>query len=685
MSLEEVSRFIFSLLLAFFLAMAAMTSGDKAAAQSATITINNYCSETIYVGAWPATSITSVSIGGAGVTTPGGWEMAQNTTATVTVPDNFSGRFWGRTGCSFNASNGCDQQTVTVNDNNYVIANCCDTGGCLDSGGNFALNCAQTGLPPSTLAEFTLASGGLDAYDVSMVDGGNMPVSIIPNSSDYDCSTNGNCTFTGNLPGKNSSACSQDSDCYPLFGNGYKWKCNIPTGQQTGLCVNPFFCGSPGCTATGGCAPNGLNQSLLPGSSWGGGNFAVSESSCPSDLQLMNDQNQGSTYVGCLAPQKYCRQSCSQDGDCGPPYTFNCGASGYCEYQDGTVIGADCDASVSNTTYGQLWGCTGVNAASCFTAGAGNDCCGCPSWAPGFSGTSNGACIGGNNTTWQQNAEPSQGIFNTASPTAYAFPYDDSIKLFNCQTATSGQPVNYTVNFCPNDSDGDGVQNSADADSDNDGVPDSGESGFQQTSANVSARLTPSSDDPDGDGIPNHLDLDSDNDGLPDHYECGGTNDADKDGVVDSFADSNGDGLDDGAALTCGDTDGDGLPDFVDTDSDNDGTSDFVEQGGADSDGDGKPDSTADSDGDGLLDIFAPDTGDPLDIADSDGDGAPDHLDAEDNGDSVVPPGPGCGLAPAGAAGASAMQMLLFMSVPALIFVRRRFRTRTSTADRNKP
>ncbi len=83
--------------------------------------------------------------------------------------------------------------------------------------------------------------------------------------------------------------------------------------------------------------------------------------------------------------------------------------------------------------------------------------------------------------------------------------------------------------------------------------------------------------------------------------------------------------------------------------------------------------------------MFAPDTGDPLEVIDSDGDGIADHLDAEDNGDGVVPSGGGCSLAPAGAAGASAMQMLLFMSVPALIFVRRKFRARKNIAGRNKP
>lgn len=430
------------MILASFMVLFLIPGGQKVYAQTAQITITNNCSENIWVGAVP--NISSGTVGSNSITTLGGWQLDSNATATVTVPNNWSGRFWGRTGCSFNAQGVCNDQTVTVNNNDYVIANCCDTGGCMN-GSNFALDCAQTGLPPATLAEFTLASasGGLDNYDLSMVDGGNLPVAIIPNSSDYECSTNGNCIFTGNLPGKSSSTCTQDSDCYPLFGFGYKWKCDPNLSE----CVNPFFCGSPGCTNSGGCAPVGLVQSDLPSSPWTDSNFAVSQANCPSDMQLNNDQNQGSTYVGCFAPQKFCRQTCSQDGDCGPPYTFNCGSSGFCEQSkaDPVILGADCDTTVSNTTNGNLWACSGVNAGSCFTAGTNSNCCGCPPWAPGYP---NGACQAGNNTNWQTAAEPISAIFNDSSPTSYAFPYDDAIKLFNCQAPASGV-VNYAVTFCP--------------------------------------------------------------------------------------------------------------------------------------------------------------------------------------------------------------------------------------------
>ena len=677
MRFTEITRLSSLIILASFMALLINAGGGGNAYAQATITINNYCSETVWVGAVPG--ITSGTISGGSnagaISTLSGWELDSNATATVMVSSSYSGRFWARTGCSFNASNGCTGQTVNVNGNNYVIANCCDTGGCTDGGGNFVLNCVNPGLPPATLAEFTLASasGGLDNYDVSMVDGGNVAVEIIPSSADYTCSGNGNCIFTGNLPGTNSPTCSQDSDCYQLFGFGYKWKCD----PNLNMCVNPFFCGSPGCTDTAGCAPNGLAQVDLPSSPWtGSSGLAVSQANCSSDLILNNDQNQGTTYVGCFAPQKFCRQACSQDGDCGPPYTFNCGASGFCEQSqaDPVILGADCDTTIADTTNGNLWACSGVNAGSCFTAGTNADCCGCPQWAPGYP---NGACLAGNNTNWQSVAQPVATIFNNSSPTSYAFPYDDAIKLFNCQN-TGNQAVNYTVNFCPNDTDGDAVQNSQDADRDNDGVMNGAESGGVVMTADSEGDLVGTPDDADADDIPNRRDLDSDNDGLTDHYECGGADDADADGKVDSDADANLNGLADeydpaegGTRLECPDTDGDGIPDFLDINSDNQGGTDYEENGGTDADSDGLPDTTEDSNGDGLLEIFDPERGgSPVEIRDSDGDGIPNQLDPESSGKK----GGSCALAPAGgnASGIPALLPLLFL--PALIFLRRSLR-----------
>jgi hypothetical protein len=86
-----------------------------------------------------------------------GWVLRPGHSVTITVPNHWNGRFWGRTGCVFHHGRGH-----------------CQTGDC---GGK--LQCAGWGQAPATLAEYDLdAFDGLDFYDVSMVDGSNLPMYI---------------------------------------------------------------------------------------------------------------------------------------------------------------------------------------------------------------------------------------------------------------------------------------------------------------------------------------------------------------------------------------------------------------------------------------------------------------------------------------------------------------------------
>lgn len=91
----------------------------------------------------------------------GGWELRQWQSVYIDVPNDLvAGRWWGRTGCSWN--NGRFH---------------CETGDCgpwVDCG-----NRRTTGAPPATLAEITLNSPQ-DFYDVSLVDGFNIPVTLKP-------------------------------------------------------------------------------------------------------------------------------------------------------------------------------------------------------------------------------------------------------------------------------------------------------------------------------------------------------------------------------------------------------------------------------------------------------------------------------------------------------------------------
>ncbi|KAJ1269218.1 hypothetical protein BS78_07G193600 [Paspalum vaginatum] len=159
-------------LLIFMLALAHWCS---IATASCTFTVSNYCSQPI----WPAT------LAGAGTpqlpTT--GFRLDPGQTVQVPAPTGWSGRLWARTGCVFDADG----------------KGTCQTGDC---GGR--MECAGTGAtPPSTLFEVTLGKGAadLDYYDVSLVDGYNLPVVAVPRAR----TGGGGCNATGCMSDLNRS------------------------------------------------------------------------------------------------------------------------------------------------------------------------------------------------------------------------------------------------------------------------------------------------------------------------------------------------------------------------------------------------------------------------------------------------------------------------------------------------
>ena len=182
------------------------------------------------------------------------------------------------------------------------------------------------------------------------------------------------------------------------------------------------------------------------------------------------------------------------------------------------------------------------------------------------------------------------------------------------------------------DVDGDGFADEVDTDDNT--VPGSGDGGTNLPGGDF-----------DMDGIPDALDLDSDNDGILDLVEAGGT-DADGDGMVDDFADVDGDGFDDtvdtddntvpgtgdgGTSLPIPNTDGTGGPDYLDIDSDDDGIVDNIE---GQSTGGYIPPTGTDTDGDGIDDAYDIDSGGtPIGDYDHDGDGTPDYQDLDSDND----------------------------------------------------
>ncbi|OAY83426.1 thaumatin-like protein 1b [Ananas comosus] len=158
-------------------------------AMCATFTIRNNCGYTV----WPG----MLSGAGTAPLSTTGFALASGQSSSMDVPSGWSGRFWGRTLCSADATTG-------------VFS--CATGDC----GSGTVACSGTGAaPPATLAEFTLdGSGGMDFYDVSLVDGYNLPMLVVPQGG-----TAGNCTATGCLVDLNG-VCPSDLKVVLSAANG---------------------------------------------------------------------------------------------------------------------------------------------------------------------------------------------------------------------------------------------------------------------------------------------------------------------------------------------------------------------------------------------------------------------------------------------------------------------------------
>ena len=114
-----------------------------------TFDITNRCSYIV----WPAV-----------LPTGGGRQLNPGETWSLDVPNGTTkGRIWGRTNCNFDGSGRGN----------------CGTGDC---GG--VLQCQLSGAPPTTLAEFSLNQpNNLDFYDISVIDGFNVPMQFSPTSS----------------------------------------------------------------------------------------------------------------------------------------------------------------------------------------------------------------------------------------------------------------------------------------------------------------------------------------------------------------------------------------------------------------------------------------------------------------------------------------------------------------------
>ncbi|XP_044948041.1 thaumatin-like protein 1 isoform X1 [Hordeum vulgare subsp. vulgare] len=183
------------------------------AAFSTTFTLTNSCAYTV----WPGL----LSGSGTPALPTTGFALAPGESRAVEAPAAWSGRMWGRTLCATGA------------DGRFACATCdCGSG---------AVECAGGGAaPPCSLAEFTLAgSGGNDFYDVSLVDGSNIPMAVLPQGG-----SGAGCAATGCLADLNGP-CPADLRVAGPDGAGIACKSACEAFGRPEDCCSGAFAGGP--------------------------------------------------------------------------------------------------------------------------------------------------------------------------------------------------------------------------------------------------------------------------------------------------------------------------------------------------------------------------------------------------------------------------------------------------------
>ncbi|URE28638.1 Thaumatin family [Musa troglodytarum] len=187
--------------LAFFVAI--LISG----AHSATFGFKNNCPFTI----WPASSANADKA----ALSQTGFQLDSGASFSLDAPPAWGGRLWARQTCSTDSAGKFS----------------CITGDC--GTGQVACN-GNGGAPPTTLVEFTLqGDGGKDFYDVSCVDGFNLPVLVVPsggsNCESTSCPVNVNAQCPqelqvtapdGGVVGCKSACVAFNTDEYCCRGHG---------------------------------------------------------------------------------------------------------------------------------------------------------------------------------------------------------------------------------------------------------------------------------------------------------------------------------------------------------------------------------------------------------------------------------------------------------------------------------
>lgn len=408
-----------------------------------TITLVNQCTFPVWFSL-NGSAVANVSCNAQGVGCPTGTSC---NTSTLLCYWNNPGPNTG-TSYQLTATGSTSQNTVTIPANNYggiqwsgnisastgCSGSSCAQASCNNNGGTTSCAPGKGFSQPATQAEITMSAASNDSYDVEVINGFHIPISMTPyyyastpaTAENYNCGAPGSSSTTNNF-----GACNWSNASLPApsggtgFSSGYYWvtnggsPCNINTGasqcssgQLCGLAQDPstnafsqvcgnflgYWSADQVCSNTGlsSTVSNFFNCSM---------SLPTSSPSFPANATLYN-------LMACQVPT----------GDVSPLYN-----SCYLSYP-------------------------GQNPSQIAT------CCGCVDWWN--SSETSGVTIQSNPTTqscgtqvdpiWTQYIQPMVQWMKASCPSAYVYPFDDKTSGFTCTNNLPNQPnsTDYTITFC---------------------------------------------------------------------------------------------------------------------------------------------------------------------------------------------------------------------------------------------
>jgi len=362
--------------------------------------------------------------------TTGDSELTNNATNTVQVPEysqnnlsvTWSGNFGGRTGCTGSAC---------------VSALCTASGVSAQGPCSLGVGFQQ----PATEAEVTFltyASPGTtlnDSYDVTTINGVNVPMSMYP--TNVSLPTSGN-PYQCGAPGYNNNVPISSPSGSTIGASSW----NITTYQSNLAYVYVTNSTSQTCTTSSDCSISGQNCGLAYTS------LSIGSTTAPGQGYLVCG-----TFAGWL----------TADQICGTNNNFTVAKNS----SNATVFDFQCNDTPTGAIAPMynLYQCNGLYGNSCYSDGAGTNCCGCVNWSaqgttvvvPSFASGYVINCVA-ENSTWTGGinfTDVTPNVYNTilflkqSCPSCYTYPFDDASSSFKCNNSTTTNTVNYTVEFCP--------------------------------------------------------------------------------------------------------------------------------------------------------------------------------------------------------------------------------------------